>query len=140
MRIAILPCSKTKAKMATTALHLYKGVLYRLARDYALETCDEVRIISAQFGLITPNTIVEPYDAYPISTWASSQYTKLSRKRSTFNAMLIRQLHDLGHDHTLVYLCNQFYAGLGPLGECPVKGLDFYQQRAFYHRWKKENA
>ena len=79
MRVAILPCSKTKSKMATTALHLYKGVLYRLAREYASQTCDEVRIISAQFGLVKPDMILAPYEAYPNSSWATSQYTKLSR-------------------------------------------------------------
>ena len=53
--------------------------------------------------------------------------------------MLARQLHVLGQDHRLVYLCNSFFAQLGPPGKWPTKGMNIYRKRQFYRQWRQGN-
>ncbi len=64
MKIAILTCSQRKAKIATTAGNMYKSSLFVLRKRYAKEVlgCDKIYILSAKYGLIEENEIIEPYN------------------------------------------------------------------------------
>lgn len=131
MRIAILSCSKNKTKLPMPARDVYIGPLFKWARRYAELTCDDMRIISARLGLLEPDTIVQPYEAFPESSWASSDYRRLI-KNSPVNDHIKAALESLvAQGHRLIYLCSGFYTDLGPPGERPLMGMDFYQRRAF---------
>ena len=64
MKIAILPCSKIKSKVPCRAGDMYKASLFILRKRYAKEVlgCDKIYILSAKYGLIEENEIIEPYN------------------------------------------------------------------------------
>jgi len=61
-KIGLVACSRTKADHAAPARDLYQGALFRASAAYAEEVCDEWYILSAKHGLVSPDTILEPYD------------------------------------------------------------------------------
>lgn len=112
---------------------MYCGPLYRLALEYAKATCDDYRILSAKHGLLEPDTITEPYELFPDSQRRNdSAYKSFISSNQIFKEMLITQLAELGIRHRLIYLCNSYFARLGPSGEWPIKGMDIFRQRQFY--------
>lgn len=64
MKIAILPYSKIKSKVPCRAGDMYKASLFILRKRYAKEVlgCDKIYILSAKYGLIEENEIIEPYN------------------------------------------------------------------------------
>lgn len=62
MRIALIGCGKLKAPSACAAKDLYTGPLFRTARTYAEKNCDGWLILSAKYGLLEPDRIIEPYE------------------------------------------------------------------------------
>lgn len=75
MKIAILPCSQRKAKVATTVGNMYKSNLFVLRRRYAKEVlgCDEIYVLSAKYGLVDLDKIIEPYDT-KLDTLSEAEY------------------------------------------------------------------
>ena len=61
-QIAIIACGSKKAKEASPAIDLYKGVLFMKHRAWAEAFCDQIYIISARHGLISPSKIIKPYE------------------------------------------------------------------------------
>ena len=75
MKIAILPCSQKKAKVSCSAGNMYKSNLFVLRRRYAKDVlgCDEIYVLSAKYGLIDLNKIIEPYDT-KLDTLSEAEY------------------------------------------------------------------
>lgn len=130
MRIAIISCSKLKGSASCPARDLYRGVLFKAAVRYAEQRCDEIYIISALHGLIHGDKVIEPYQAFQ-GNWRHYSRMLESPDRDEFNHRLKNDLLKLSRAATLIYLCNQFYSDLGPPGEYPLKGMDFYKRRKF---------
>jgi len=62
-RLLILSCSKRKADKAGKAIKVYQGVAYTQLRNYyAKNNHLDVKIISAKYGPIDKNDIIDPYD------------------------------------------------------------------------------
>jgi hypothetical protein len=61
-RIALVSCVKTKRSNSAEARELYISPLFRGLREYAESTTDAWYILSAKYGLLTPDTIIEPYE------------------------------------------------------------------------------
>lgn len=59
--IALVGCGKSKRMACAPAKDLYTGPLFRAGRAYA-EECDEWRILSAKYGVLDPELVIEPYD------------------------------------------------------------------------------
>jgi hypothetical protein len=60
--IALVSCVSRKGARRAKAKDLYDSPLFKKARDYA-ETCSNTwYILSAKYGLLTPDTIIAPYD------------------------------------------------------------------------------
>jgi hypothetical protein len=60
--LVIIACSQRKANGPAAAKDLYLGTLFRLGREFA-ETCGyDYRILSAKYGLLDPEELIEPYD------------------------------------------------------------------------------
>lgn len=60
--VALVACAKTKASHPTKAKDLYVSQLFRKSRAY-VERCGwRWYILSAQHGLVDPETVLEPYD------------------------------------------------------------------------------
>jgi len=61
-RIALVSCSKTKMVHKAPAAALYRSPLFRKSLLAALSISKDVYILSAKYGLLKLNDIVEPYD------------------------------------------------------------------------------
>ena len=62
MRVALISCVKSKGTSAAPAGELYTSPLFRALRDYAITNADVWYILSAEYGLLHPDQIVEPYE------------------------------------------------------------------------------
>lgn len=61
-RIAFVSCVKTKSTTPELAEYLYISPWFRMARQYAKRNADRWFILSAEHGLLGPNTFVDPYE------------------------------------------------------------------------------
>lgn len=62
IRIGLVSCSKLKLKKPTQARDLYISSLFRSSRAWVEANCDSWYILSAQHGLLNPNTHTPPYE------------------------------------------------------------------------------
>jgi hypothetical protein len=61
LTIALVGCGKSKLDHAAPAHQLYTGSLFVAASRWAAE-CDGWFILSAKFGLLDPEAVIEPYE------------------------------------------------------------------------------
>lgn len=61
-RLILLGCVKTKLTRAARARDLYVSPLWEKRRAYAEASGQPWRILSAEHGLLHPDTVIEPYD------------------------------------------------------------------------------
>lgn len=62
VRIALVGCGKAKMTTPQPAKDLYIGPLFKAARAYAEQQCDDWVILSARHGVVLPDEVIEPYD------------------------------------------------------------------------------
>lgn len=60
--IALVSCVSSKEPHAAPARDLYTSALFRKAREYAERNADAWYVLSAKYGLVDPNRVIEPYD------------------------------------------------------------------------------
>lgn len=60
--IVLVACVKKKNSTAMPAQDLYCSVWFQKASAYAVRVADEWYILSAEYGLVPPDTVIEPYD------------------------------------------------------------------------------
>lgn len=85
MTLALVACVKTKQSEPAPAEKLYTSPWFKKARRYAIQNSDTWRILSAEHGLLHPETKIPPYETtiYEFSAdqrreWASSVLESLS--------------------------------------------------------------
>lgn len=61
-RIVLIGCGKSKLSEPASADNLYTGSLFVARRRYAESTGRPWFVISARYGLVAPDTWIEPYD------------------------------------------------------------------------------
>ena len=61
-RVGLVGCVKQKAHQPAPARELYTSTLFRGRKAFVVETCDKWFILSAKYGLVTPDEVLEPYD------------------------------------------------------------------------------
>jgi len=76
--LVITSCSKEKLDHPAPAKDLYVGTLFRLVRQYAERNQYDLRIISAKYGLVTPDQKLEPYDLQIQNTGDVDRVQKLA--------------------------------------------------------------
>lgn len=62
--LILLGCVATKNKTAMPAKDLYASALWRKRRSYAEASGKPWLILSAEYGLVDPDQVIEPYDKY----------------------------------------------------------------------------
>lgn len=63
MKIGLIACSKRKQTYSCSAREMYsKSPLFRKAFAYCQKYYDRVYILSAKYGLLNPETVIDPYD------------------------------------------------------------------------------
>ena len=60
--ICLVGCSKSKLAHAAPAQDLYCSALFRLSREWAKRHSDAWAILSARYGMIEPDRVIEPYN------------------------------------------------------------------------------
>jgi hypothetical protein len=61
-RVAFVSCVKTKSTTPELAEHLYISPWFRMAREWARRNSERWFILSAEHGLLSPSTLVDPYE------------------------------------------------------------------------------
>lgn len=60
--IGLISCVKRKGRQPAPAEFLYTSDWFRKARAYVLSTCDRWFILSAKYGLLQPQDVIDPYE------------------------------------------------------------------------------
>lgn len=89
-RICLISCVSMKAGTKKKASELYLSPLFKGAKEFAINNSDRWYILSAKYGLVSPESNIEPYDATlnKMTTenkrnWAKSVYRSLVRCTQT---------------------------------------------------------
>jgi len=106
MKIGIIACVKDKMKFPARAEDMYVGGDFKFWKEDALnqQNVDRYFILSAKYGLLLPEQMIEPYDlnlkdqtGEYIEKWSENLTNKLS------------ELTNTGSDHYVIYT-NNLYA------------------------------
>jgi len=135
-RVGLVGCVKAKLDHAAPAADLYVSTLFRGRRAYVERTCERWFILSALYGLVRPNVLLEPYDAAlnkasraDRRTWATSVLSELDAELESCAALTF-EIH-AGASYVDYGLVDGLLAR-GAVVERPCVGLSMGQQLAFY--------
>lgn len=62
MKIGLVSCVKQKRSVPAPAKELYVSPLFKKSRQWAERNCDKWYVLSAKYGLVCPNQVIEPYE------------------------------------------------------------------------------
>lgn len=135
-RLILVGCVKTKVDHPALAKDLYDSPLWRKRRRYAEATGMPWAILSAEHGMVDPETYLEPYDRY-----LGRESAAYRRKWAARTAeQVLRRLDNLDLNAVEVHAGAAYVAG--GLGErlekagvevlWPVEGMPFGTQLAWY--------
>jgi len=129
---ALISCSKTKNTHRDLARHMYASPLFRKSVLVAERLKLSFSILSAKFGLLEPDTPIEPYDT--TLKGQSKQY------KTNWGEKVLDQIRQwIPSDKALIALAGEDY--LSPISErleaegrslyLPMKGLSLGQRLSF---------
>lgn len=120
--LVLVACSAAKLEQPAPARDLYTGALFRKARAWAEAHGDEWLILSAAWGVVSPDRVLEPYNRRLPSARAARQ----SWARSVANQLYQHR------DRQMVALAGADYLAWSgpdfPHLERPLAGLGIGQQ------------
>jgi cytoplasmic iron level regulating protein YaaA (DUF328/UPF0246 family) len=135
LRIALISCTKLKQNYPCASSEMYqKSTLFKKASGYINElNYDKWFILSAKYGLVSPNEIIEPYDetlnnmkSTQIKVWSDSVLNELMKNT-------IEEVDFYAGEKYRKYIIPQL-EGKGIKCNVPLKGLGIGQQLGFYTR------
>lgn len=98
MRIALISCTSKKKTYKCRASELYsESPRFSLSYEYAKKNCDKVYILSAKYGLISEDEVIEPYN--------ETLKDKSTIERKEWSSKVLRDLdnkHSLEKDEFLI--------------------------------------
>lgn len=131
MTALVIPCGKNKQAVPARARAMYVGCSFVAARDAAMATGLPWFILSAKYGLIHPDDVIDPYDlTYGRNTGCPAGTVRTQAAR-------------LIPTGTVVSLCPQRYTDvlMEALGAdrviAPLTGLGIGYQRQVFARIRK---
>ena len=106
--IVFVGCGVTKMKKPCTAKKMYVGHYVQTCLAYArtFTTEDNIYILSAKYGVLPLDKVIEPYD---------KTLNKMSKKeKQDWRNMVIGQLNDMGinQDTPVIFICGKNYYSL----------------------------
>lgn len=137
MRIALLSCTKRKAGYPAPARVFYSvSPIFRKALAYVSRHADQIYVLSAKYGLVTLDQVLEPYDL--------TLNTMSLRQRQEWAERVLAQIQSR-HGRDLSGLTFEFHTGEKyrvPLEDvlreaaatcvCPVAGLPIGRRLRYY--------
>jgi hypothetical protein len=138
MRIGLVGCVKTKQFHRAAARDLYTSALFHGRRAHVEASCDCWFVLSAEHGLVDPDTELDPYDETlkeasraARRAWSASVLAALSERLGDLRGHVF-EIH-AGSDYRDWGLVEGLRAA-GAAVEVPAAGLSQGQQLAFYAR------
>lgn len=131
--VYLVACVAQKRAEASLAADLYVSGWFRKARAYVEARGGRWYILSAKYGLLAPDTVIDPYE--------QSLNTMPSDERRTWSSRVVGQLDEVvGANAKVIFLAGERYrSGLVAWAagryEVPMQGLAIGQQKA----WLKAN-
>lgn len=127
--IALVACVSKKNDKARPARDLYKSDWFLKASAYANRKSDNWFILSAKYGLVDPETVIEPYDE-------TLNKMPIKSRREWSKKVLNSLIPQLGADDRVVFLAGMKYREflVNPLRshgfqvEIPMEGLRIGEQ------------
>ena len=118
-RLLIISCTQKKKYVKSKAINLYDGASFRVLRKYLDEGNDgiEIRIISAKYGIIDKNKIIEPYDQKLTYEKAAEFKKKYVWEIKTLQKSFDDRLMVGGKNYRAVFEGNDFKYAEGRIGE-----------------------
>lgn len=96
IRVGLVGCAAAKLQRPAAARDLYTSQLFRKAAAYAESTCDVWFILSAEHGLVHPDTVLAPYDTKlgtktgpPIWDWAARVQAQLDDELQGLDVVIV---------------------------------------------------
>lgn len=130
MKIALISCSKEKKNYACPAYELYSAsALFSLSYQYAKLHTDKIYILSAKYGLVSENQILEPYNQTLNEMNRREQLDWAGRVLREF-----QRVCDIASDQFVILAGSNYYKDLVPsLSHCelPLAGLRMGERMAF---------
>ena len=109
-RIILISCVKKKLKTPAKAKDLYTSDLFKKSYRYAqLLNTDNIFILSAKYGLLDPNEVIEPYDE-TLNTKSSAEIREWSVKVIT----ALKGKIDLEKAEVIILAGSKYYKYLLP--------------------------
>ena len=134
-KIALVACVSKKNSTPMPARDLYISDWFRKASAYAMRVADEWYILSAKYGLIAPDTVIEPYDetlnrmsAAARRTWAKRVSKELGQVLQPGDQVML--LAGIKYRENLIGPIRE----VGCSVEIPMEGLGIGKQL----RWLKQ--
>ena len=139
--MALVACVSKKSNSPLPARELYISPWFRKASTYAKSIADEWYILSAKYGLLSPTTIIEPYDetlstmpANERRSWAEKVLVDLRKMVEPGDNMVI--LAGVKYrEHLITPLSN-----MGCEVEIPMEGLGIGKQLQWLSRPNREGG
>jgi hypothetical protein len=82
--VCLVACTSRKGDYPAAAEFIYKSPLFSGGRNYAETRCNQWFILSAKYGVLSPNDVIEPYNETLLNlndeeraAWARRVFTKL---------------------------------------------------------------
>ncbi len=135
--IALIGCVKTKLDRPIQARDLYVSQLFARRRAYAERHANRYYILSAEYGLVRPETVLAPYDTALAEqsgdyrrAWGQWVLAKLIRAEHVLRDLLI-EIH-AGDEYAQAVV--PLLAQSGATVRRPLAGLPLGEQLAWYDR------
>ena len=61
-KVVLIPCGAKKKDVSCMAWEMYSGNYFRALLDYAVTLGKDIKIISAGYGILKLNDVIDPYD------------------------------------------------------------------------------
>jgi cytoplasmic iron level regulating protein YaaA (DUF328/UPF0246 family) len=127
-RIAFISCSKTKLGYPAPACKLYQGTLFKKSLKYCTDNFDVVYILSAKYGLLELNQIIEPYEE------TLNNKTKIERK--IWSEKVKKQIQEKQIHGVFWFFTGEKYHEFFT-GEKPLSGLSLGRCLSWFNHQKK---
>jgi len=139
MKTAFISCSASKLDRPTFARNLYSpSTLFRFSLEYCLENYDKVYILSAKYGLVELDDVLEPYNLtlnkmskFEIDNWALGVSKQILQKVSCENELFF---HCGERYRSVIKYLDSYKIN------CPMKGLGIGRQLGFYKKHLKNSS
>jgi hypothetical protein len=132
-RLVLIGCSKVKLPQAAPARLLYRGDLFQKSRAWAEMRGARWLVLSAKYGVVEPDTVLEPYDE-TLASWTKA-------RRAEWDRLVLQQL-GLRARVPLLLLAGARYRGwtAGLDVKVPLLGMEIGEQKAWLARELERGA